>query len=243
MENFTTKTIREIAVENPATTRVFEELKIDYCCGGRRSFNDACRTAGVNPQFVSQKIIEVLSFQNVQIESPEQKSASDLIDYILEKHHVFTRREIERLAALMKKVSRRHGANHPEIFALENEFRSLGEDLYPHMKKEEMVLFPFIRHLEMSAANNLSIPRPPFCTVKNPVQAMMTEHDTAGDCLRKMREITKDYALPENACTSFRALYAGLVELEKDLHQHIHLENNVLFHKAVELEQNVLFGY
>jgi regulator of cell morphogenesis and NO signaling len=243
MQDFTTKTIREIAVAAPAAVPVFEEYKIDYCCGGGRNFNDACRFAGVAPAVVSQKINQILGNQGQTDNSPETKSASELIDYIVEKHHVFTRREISRLTPLMEKVSRKHGDVHPELFALETEFRLLCEDLAPHMSKEEMVLFPFIKHLELSAANNLSSPRPPFGTVKNPVRMMMTEHDTAGDNLKKMRDITNGYAVPDNACPSFQALYFGLEELEKDLHRHIHLENNVLFQQAVQLEQEALFGH
>lgn len=243
MQNFTTKTIREIAVEAPATVRVFEEYKIDYCCGGGRSFNDACQFAGVSPAIVSDKIIQVLTNQTQDYKSPETQSATELIDYILEKHHVFTKQEIIRLSALMEKVSRKHGESHRELIVLQKSFAELCDDLTAHLLKEENVLFPFIKHLEMSAANNLSSPHPPFGTVKNPVRMMMIEHDTAGEILRKMREITKDYALPEGVCPSFQALYFGLEELEKDLHRHIHLENNVLFPLAVKLEQKVIFGY
>lgn len=243
MQNFTTKTIREIAVEAPATTRVFEEFKIDFCCGGGRSFSDACQRAGVSPLIVSEKINQVLQNSTENFDSFETKSASELIDYILEKHHVFTKSEIERLSALMEKVRRKHGDAHPELFLLENEIFSLCSDLTPHMKKEETVLFPFIKNLEMAFINNLSAPHPPFGTVKNPIRMMMTEHDTDGEILRKMREITKDYFVPEDACPSFRALYFGFEELEKDLHRHIHLENNVLFPQAVILEQKVMRGY
>lgn len=243
MKNFTTKTIREIAVESPATTRIFEEYKIDFCCGGGRKFNDACQVAGVAPEIVSDRIEQVLSSQIKDFETPAQRSVSELIDYILETHHVFTKQELARLPALMEKVCRKHGAQHDELFALQTAFYELRDELTPHIKKEEVVLFPFIKHLEMSAANHISSPRPPFLTVKNPVRVMMTEHDAAGDILRRMREISKNYALPEGACPSFQALYFGLEELEKDLHRHIHLENNVLFPRAVELEQKVLYGY
>lgn len=243
MQNLTTKTIREIAVANPATVPVFEEYKIDFCCGGERNFYDACQFAGVAPEIVGEKINRILSRQNQVHESPDAKTATELIDYILETHHVFTKSAITRLSALAEKVCRKHGERHFELCALEKVFRELCDDLTAHMRKEENVLFPFIKHLEMSEANNLSSPQPPFKTVKNPVRMMMVEHDAAGDFLRKMRTITNDYALPEEACASFQALYFGLEELEKDLHRHIHLENNVLFPKAVKLEQKVIFGY
>lgn len=243
MQNLTTKTIREIAVEAPASIRVFEEYKIDFCCGGGRTFSDACHSAGVTPEIVSEKIYRVLDDKAENAEILQQKNATELIDYIVAKHHIFTKSEITRLSALMEKVCRKHGAAHQELFALQKSFSELCADLTPHMMKEENVLFPFIKHLEMSEANNLSSPHPPFGTVKNPVRMMMMEHDTAGDILHQMREITKDYVLPEGVCPSFQALYFGLEALEKDLHIHIHLENNVLFPNAVKLEQEVIFGY
>lgn len=239
MNQLTDKTVREIAVEMPATTRVFEEFKIDYCCGGGRNFNDACESAGVAPEIVNRKINEVLNNSELQSASPDTKSAADLIDYILEEHHVFTKEAIARLSALTEKVCRKHGEKHPELFALRKSFTALCDDLTTHLRKEEMLLFPFIKHLEMSAERNLSSPRPPFGTVQNPVRMMMAEHAADGEILREMREISRDYAVPENACPSFRALYFGLEELEKDLHRHIHLENNVLFPRAVELEKKV----
>lgn len=239
MNEIMNKTIREIAVEMPVTTRIFEEFKIDYCCGGGRPFSDACQAVGVAPEIVNQKINEALLNQTLDFKAPQTKNLSELIDHIVETHHVFTKTEIARLSALMEKVCRKHGENHFELFALEKEFHALCQELMPHMQKEEMVLFPFIKHLELAVENNLSAPRPPFGTVKNPVRMMMTEHDTAGDILRKMRLIANDYAVPEGACPSYRALYFGLEDLEKDLHQHIHLENNVLFPRAVEIEDEM----
>lgn len=237
LENFATKTIREIAIENPATTRVFEEFKIDYCCGGRQNFDDACQRAGVTPEIVSRKISDVLHAQNGKPDLPKQNTVSDLIDHIVAEHHVFTKDEVVRLGALIEKVCRKHGEQHDELIELEIEFRRLCEDLLPHMRKEENVLFPFIKNLEISVTSGVSGPCPPFGRVKNPIRMMTAEHDAAGDILQKMRQITKGYTVPDDACPSYRALYLGLEELEKDLHRHIHLENNVLFPRAVELEE------
>jgi regulator of cell morphogenesis and NO signaling len=241
MQEFYNKTIREIAVRFPQTTRVFEEFKIDYCCQGNRAFDDACQSAGVSPQIVGGKITEILNKSDEDSEAPERKSASDLADYIVEKHHVFTRNEIERLTPLMEKVCRKHGDSHAELLEVQKSFALLCEELAPHFRKEETILFPYIKHLEMTAKNHLSSPKPPFGTVKNPVRMMMTEHDAAGEILREMRGATGDYIVPEDACPSFRALYFGLEDLEKDLHRHIHLENNVLFPQAIEFEREI-FG-
>lgn len=213
MQNYTTKTIRETAVAMPLTTRVFEEFKVDFSCGGR-SFFDACRFAGVAPEFVSEKINQALGNQTENFESPETRSAAELIDCILQTHHVFTKAEISRLTALMDKVSEKHGEHRFELFALQKSFSALYDNLKLHMRREETVLFPFIKHLEMSDANKLSSPRPPFQTVKNPVRVMTEEHDAASDELRKMREITKEYAVPEDACPSFQALYFGAIKFK-----------------------------
>ncbi|MFZ1701720.1 MAG: iron-sulfur cluster repair di-iron protein [Pyrinomonadaceae bacterium] len=238
MDTIIGKTIRDIALEAPATTRVFEEFKIDYCCGGRRSIDDVCLSAGIDPEVLTQRINAVIAEQSngVNTDHPEQKAPSDLIGYILSKHHVFTAEEIARLTPLMNKVATRHGENHPELFELQSVFDALADSLIPHMRKEEAVLFPYIQMLEESAKHDLSVSPPHFGSVQNPIRMMMSEHDTDGERLQRMRSITGDYTLPEGACPSFTALYAGLQDLERDLHRHIHLENNVLFPAAAALE-------
>jgi regulator of cell morphogenesis and NO signaling len=235
------KTIRDIAVEAPATTRVFEEFKIDYCCGGRRSLEDVCADTGIDPKVLIERIESAILNSRTQVDlaHPEDKSPSDLIGYIIDKHHVFTARELERLTPLMAKVAKRHGELHPELHELYALFMDLAASLVPHMRKEEVVLFPYILQLDDALKAGLSAPPSHFGTVQNPVRMMMSEHDTDGERLRQMRELTHDYTLPEGACPSFTALYAGLEDLERDLHRHIHLENNVLFPAAVELEQRL----
>ncbi len=232
------KTIRDIALEAPATTRVFEEFKIDYCCGGRRSIQDVCASAGIDPQMLMDRIDTAIldSSGQAELAHPEDRTPSDLVDYILSTHHVFTAQELERLTPLMAKVATRHGELHPELLDLKALFTELTESLVPHMRKEEVVLFPYILQLEDAVKAGLSAPPSHFGTVQNPVRMMMSEHETDGERLRKMRELTKDFSLPEGACPSYTALFAGLEDLERDLHRHIHLENNVLFPAAVKLE-------
>ena len=169
-----------------------------------------------------------------------KKSPSQLIDYIVAKHHIFTVQEIERLTPLMEKVCMRHGEQHPELFKLQTIFLALSDSLIPHMRKEENVLFPYIQQLESSSLNSLSIRPQHFGTVENPIRMMMADHEEDGERLRIIRETSSDYTLPDGACPSFTALYAGLQALEKDLYRHIHLENNVLFPSAVDLERNAL---
>jgi regulator of cell morphogenesis and NO signaling len=232
------KTIRDIALEAPATTRVFEEFKIDYCCGGRRSIEDVCADSGIDPAVLIDRIEAAIlnSSGQTDLAHPEDRSPTDLIDYILTKHHVFTAEEVTRLTPLMAKVASRHGELHPELLDLQKLFTELADSLVPHMQKEEVVLFPYILQLDAASAGLSAAPVPHFGTVENPIRMLMSEHDTDGERLRKMREITNDYTLPEGACPSYTALFAGLEDLERDLHRHIHLENNVLFPAAVKLE-------
>lgn len=241
MQKLNKKTIRDIALEYPQTTRVFEDFKIDYCCGGRKLLSEACQTAGLDTNIVWQMIENAIEGmqENEETDFPENKKPEELINFIVQTHHVFTNNEIKRLTPLMEKVCSKHGSQHKELFDVQKLFVSLCQELTPHMKKEEMVLFPFIKVLAAVVSTNLPVAEPHFKTVQNPVRMMMTEHDSAGDLLRQMRESSSDYALPEGACPSYKALYFGLEELEKDLHRHIHLENNVLFPQAIELEEKV----
>ena len=235
----TNKTVRDIALEAPLTTRVFEEFKIDYCCGGRVDFAEACVNAGVDPAVVQGKLESIMSSHAPAATMTDNRTATDLVDHIVNTHHVFTRSELARLVPLMEKVAAKHAELHPELIEIREKFLALNDELLPHMAKEEMVLFPYIKQIDYAAANSRPAAAPHFGTVRNPVRMMMFEHDAAGEILRRIRELSSDYKTPEGACPSYGALYAGLEDLEKDLHQHIHLENNVLFEQAIELEQTV----
>ncbi len=240
MNNLTTKTVREIALEMPLTTKVFENHKIDFCCGGNRLFLDACKTANANAEVVLRELSVYLeSPAETELDWVKTASLNKLIDYIVDKHHTYTRDEIENLAPLMAKVAGKHGALHAELYALEELFSELCADLTPHLMREEQVLFPYIAELENFKTKQTKVPVSRFGTVKNPVGMMMREHDTAGEVLRQMRFAASDYQVPEGACPSYTALLTRLEAFEKDLHQHIHLENNVLFPKAIELENEM----
>jgi regulator of cell morphogenesis and NO signaling len=231
------KTVREYAVETPNAARIFERLKIDYCCGGGRSLGEACAVAGVGMDEVARLLEQADRIPGEMPAGVQSGTLAELIDYILEKHHTFTRDEMERITALAEKVCSKHGENHPELLSVRSLFQRLCDDLRPHMFKEEMILFPYIKQMEQAAGSGRSAPYAPFGTVGNPVRVMMTEHDTAGDILRELRAASDGYAAPADACISYRTLYEALEGFEKDLHQHVHLENNVLFPRAVEMEE------
>ena len=232
-------TVREVAIQTPASTRLFETLKIDYCCGGNRPLSEACASAGVDVNDVMLMLAEVSKTGVEQTLNFEKASLPELITHILETHHVFTKAEMNRLEALTGKVIAAHGTNHPELIQLGKLWELLCADLSPHMFKEEQVLFPYIMELAQAAEHNRPRPFAPFGTVNNPVRMMMKEHDDAGDILRELRKLTSDYKIPADACISYQTLYQALENFEKDLHQHIHLENNILFPKALQLENRL----
>jgi regulator of cell morphogenesis and NO signaling len=234
-------TVREIALQMPESTRLFERLKIDYCCGGNKPLADACAAAGMDVGTVIDILGEITESKSQDGQALDFQNAflPELIDHIVTTHHVFTKSEMDRLDALAAKVIAAHGENHSELLLLGDLFKRLCADLTPHMFKEERVLFPYI--VAMSNASGRTRPFAPFGTVNNPVRMMVMEHDAAGEILRELRAVTSDYKVPPDACISYRTLYEALENLEKDLHQHIHLENNILFPRAVDLE-NALNG-
>ena len=232
-------TVREVAIELPQATRLFEALKIDYCCGGNQPLAQACVAAGVDVDDVMEMLTDVTKQDSAGAGEFQSASLPELITHILDTHHVFTKSEMERLEALTAKVIAAHGSNHPELIRLGELLKLLCADLRPHMFKEEQVLFPYITAMTQAKDNNIARPYAPFGTVNNPIRMMMREHDTAGEILRELRALTSDYEVPADACISYRTLYQALEEFEKDLHQHIHLENNILFPKALALENTL----
>jgi regulator of cell morphogenesis and NO signaling len=232
----TTKTVRELALEIPNSIRVFQKLRIDFCCGGARPIAEACAAVGVELETVNRMLDEEAARGGDGGRDFRRTTLAELVQHILDTHHVYTREEMERINLLLAKVASKHAGAHPELFEVGALFQRLCADLTPHLFKEEQVLFPYVLRLEEAARRGGPAPFAPFGTVENPVRMMMSEHDTAGDLLRELRAATRDYAVPPDTCMSFRALYEGLEAFEKDLHQHIHLENNVLFPRAVELE-------
>jgi len=234
METQKSPTVRELAAVNPSAARIFERFGIDYCCGGEKSLAEACTAARVNLDEV--KIALETPAPETKDRDWQKASLAELVAHIVAKHHQFTREEIARLTPLIAKVEGVHGQNHPEINEVQGLFRGLAQEMTMHMMKEEHMLFPYIEQLE-KAVNRGARPAPPmFGTVQNPVRMMMMEHDSSGEALRRIRELTGGYAAPVDACVSYQTLYKALQDFEADLHQHIHLENNILFPRAVALE-------
>lgn len=237
----TSSTISELASSAPGAIRVFEQFGIDYCCGGERPLDVACTKAGISVDDVVRSIEDAAR----EMEDKDRgidwqnRSMTALVDHIVAEHHVFTREELVRIERLLDKVVSRHGANHPELTTLSVQFFQLKQELLPHMLKEEQVLFPYLERLEAAVQTAREVQPPFFATVLNPVRMMRNDHEVAGELLARIRETTGNFTLPPDGCASFDALYQGLREFEADLHQHIHLENNILFPKAIATEANV----
>ena len=235
-----TETVGGHAAAYPSSKRVFEKLGMDYCCGGKISLQEACAKHGVD---VDELIGLLTRAESVGGDSRGAEldfthmSLAALSDHIVREHHVFTRDENARINALLEKVCRVHGGNHEELFEIQKIFGTFRLELENHMLKEEQMLFPYISLMESSLGFGLAVPPAPFGTTRNPVRVMISEHDAAAEQLREMRRLTNNFEAPADACVTYQTLYEALEGLEKDLHQHIHLENNILFPKAIGMEE------
>jgi len=232
------QTVGEIASASLGAVRVFETRGIDYCCGGSQTLKEVCQERGLDAAVIGTEIEAATRETGGADRDWTTASLAYLIHHIVSTHHEYLKLELPRLNERMNKVLSVHGDKDPETLpALSQTLRGLWDELDPHMQKEEMMLFPAIERFEQAVAAKQPPPPLPFGTFKNPVHMMMAEHDNAGDALRRISELTHGYELPEYACSTVRALYEGLRELESDLHRHIHLENNILFPRAIELER------
>jgi regulator of cell morphogenesis and NO signaling len=230
-------TVRDLALENPAAVRVFDELNIDYCCGGSKPLSEACAKAGISVDALLRHIEQASTrFPASEDRDWNRAPLGELMQHIVNRHHAYLREALPQIGQVTRKVAAAHGERHSEVLNVEHLFRLLVQELEPHMMKEEQVLFPFVGQMEAALEQGQRAPAPFFGTVGNPIRAMVQEHEGAGELLRQLRNVTRDYRLPDDACTTYTALYNALQELEHDLHRHIHLENNILFPRALQME-------
>jgi regulator of cell morphogenesis and NO signaling len=224
-----------LAVQVPGAARVFEQFDIDYCCRGNIPLSEACDRAGLRLEDVLSSL-KCAQQEPAPSEGWSQAPLAALAGHIVEKHHAFTKAETSRLEALFAKVSAKHGGSHPELVSMQATFSEMANELRTHMMKEENILFPYLRAMEKAGAEKRSFPPAMFGSVENPVRVMVKEHDDAGEALRALREASHGYVAPEGACVSYRELYRSLAAFEADMHTHVHLENNILFPRALEME-------
>ena len=227
-------TIGEIVATDFRTAAIFDRFGIDFCCGGRRSFDDACRSAAADPGEVAQAL-DALPPAVPLSDDPRAWPLDDLADHIVSTHHAYVRSALPVIMAHLEKLASVHGERHPELKRVLAHFTRLSRDLEQHMMKEEQVLFPYVRELALSTAGGRRT-RSPFGSVENPIRMMEREHRDAGDEMHAIRGLTGGYTPPADGCGTYEVCMKELDQFERDLHRHVHLENNILFPKAIDLE-------
>ncbi|HLV61996.1 iron-sulfur cluster repair di-iron protein [Galbibacter sp.] len=240
MENLMNETIGQVVAENFRTAAVFYNHGIDFCCRGNRVINDVCEKKNIDPSKLEAELREALNTAGRGVDDPKTWTLAKLIDHIVPTHHRYVEEKTPILLQFLAKLCKVHGEAHPELFEINEHFQYTASDLAAHMKKEELMLFPQIKKLENAKETGTSWTPPGFGTVKNPIAMMMQEHEDEGDRFVKISELSNNYTPPADACNTYRITYAMLDEFEKDLHRHIHLENNILFPRAIELESAVV---
>jgi regulator of cell morphogenesis and NO signaling len=227
------QTVGQLVVQRPARARIFERFGIDYCCGGNQRLQDACRAKSVDYETVVAELEKEEAGPPAGERNWASASLTDLCDHIEQTHHAYLKQELPRLEFLTGKVATRHGDARPALVEVRRVFAELKAEMDAHMMKEERILFPLCRRLDV--ANELP---PSHCgSVGNPIEMMIREHEHAGDAVARIRALTDNYTCPPDACNTYRALFDALEHLERDLHEHVHKENNILFPKAIRLER------
>ena len=237
METLEKITIGEYVAKDFRTAAIFSKYGIDFCCKGNRTIEEACEKKGVDTDQLMNQINTVLATKNDSAIDFKTWPLDLLSDYIEKTHHRYVEEKTQILLPFLDKLCKVHGANHPELFEINELFIGCAGELAQHMKKEELMLFPFIKKMAKAALEEEQIAKPQFGTVKNPIAMMMQEHETEGDRFVKIAALTNNYTPPADGCSTFRVTYAMLADFEQDLHKHIHLENNILFPSAMLLEK------
>ncbi|MGL2988381.1 iron-sulfur cluster repair di-iron protein [Flavobacterium sp. RSSA_27] len=240
MNTIENTTIGEFVAKDFRTAAVFSKFGIDFCCKGNRTIEEASEKKGADSQTILAEIKTVLESKTDNSIDFKSWPLDLLADYIEKTHHRYVVEKTQVLLPFLNKLCKVHGAHHPELFEINKLFIGCSEELAQHMKKEELVLFPFIKKMVQATLTDELIQQPHFGTVENPIAMMMHEHDAEGERFRKIAALTSNYTPPADACNTYKVTFAMLQEFEQDLHKHIHLENNILFPAAVALEKGFI---
>ncbi len=239
MKNLLSIKVADLVSSNYRTADLFHRYGIDFCCNGHKTLEEACRLKNLNADQITEEIVKLLEIKDDFSERVNNKTLSELVDYIIDKHHTYVKSNIHILSEYLEKIAHVHGDNHPELHEVLKLYKESAGNLTMHMQKEELILFPHIKKMEKSLTEgnkNLEIP---FGTVSNPIQMMIYEHESEGTRFEQISQLTNHYTIPYDACNTYRVALKKLEEFEKDLHTHIHLENNILFPKTIELEKKL----
>lgn len=238
MELTPDRTVADCVTENIKASHVFKKYGIDFCCGGGISVEKACQKKGVDYSALVKDLELIGAVEEKEIDF-NNMPLDDLIDHIIEKHHTYVEANIGLLIQYSAKVAKVHGRNNPELVKVYELFDKVAGELAAHLKKEELILFPFIKKMLKAEKEGTGLNVPNFSTVENPIKMMEEEHEFAGDIFKEIAQLTNNYTPPAHACNTYRALFDKLEEFEQDLHEHIHLENNILHPKALKLEKKL----
>lgn len=239
METLNTKSIGSFVADDYRTATVFQKYGIDFCCKGGKSLDEVCESRNLDTDVLLKELAEAANTGNGPQADFQLWPLDLLADYIEKKHHRYIQQHAPALLQYLEKLCKVHGAHHPELFEINKEFTAADSELTSHMKKEEQILFPYIRNMVALQHGGGPFRQAGFGTVKNPIAMMMQEHDTEGERFSRMASLSGNYTPPADGCTTYRVAFAMLKEFEADLHLHIHLENNMLFPKAAELEKSL----
>ncbi|MCZ8284166.1 MAG: iron-sulfur cluster repair di-iron protein, partial [Bacteroidia bacterium] len=229
-------TIGEMVADDYRTAGVFQSFGIDFCCKGNQTIDEVCESKNISKSLLYNDLEKVKISEDNPARDYKFWPLDLLADYIEKKHHRYVEDKTPVLKQYLDKICTVHGKNHPELFEIKDLFNQSANELAAHMKKEELILFPFVRKMAIATQENQPSPQPPFGTVQNPIKTMMHEHDTEGEIFRRIEKLTDNYTPPLDACNTYKVTFALLKEFETDLHLHIHLENNILFPKSIEME-------
>ena len=236
--NVQERTVAQVVTENIKAAHIFKKHGIDFCCGGGVSIKRACEKANIDPELLETEL------RNLDV-APDRAfdynrwKLDFLTDHIINVHHQYVEENSPLLLQYAKRVNHVHGSHYTELAEIEELVTKVVQAMASHQRKEELILFPFIKKLVKSEMEGTPVPETKFGSVENPIQMMEEEHDEAGDFMKRISELSNGYTPPQGACNTYRAFFAKLEEFEDDLHQHIHLENNILFPKALNLEKTL----
>lgn len=234
------KTVGELVRDDFRTAEVFKKFNIDFCCGGKKTINEVCSDNDISIDKLSNALAETETRSGADSGKNFKDWEPDfLINYIINIHHKYVNENLPLLSEFTNKIASVHGERHPELIQIAELFQGIVSELQHHMMKEENILFPYIKTLNDTFKNGSKLTPSPFGTVRNPVRMMEMEHENAGSLLKQIRNLSDNFNLPEDACNTYTVTYKKLDEFENDLHQHIHLENNILFPRAIELEEQL----
>ncbi len=233
-------TLAEIVINDQRTAALFDKHRLDFSCNGKRTLAQACTESNIDTAILIGELKNLDNFSTVPENNYSKLSLTELIQHIVSKHHTFIKLEIPILSAYLKKITDAHKDEHPELLKITSLFNAFKEEMLMHLQKEELILFPRIKEIEKNCKDRTAKTKHSLTYLLAPIDIMKQEHDHADKLLIEIRKIANNYEWPADACTTYKLAFSAFDNFERDLHQHVHLENNILFPKAITLFKNCL---